>query len=52
MWNIMNMLSIALTQSDTVQLVTLWLERFECFTKFLMIISEKWKSRYVTTTYN
>lgn len=52
MWNIMNMLCIALTQSDTKQLVTLWLERFERFTKFLMIISESWKSRHIATLYN
>lgn len=52
MWNIVNMLCIALTQSDTKQLVQLWLDRFEKFTKFLMIVSETWKSRLVTTVYN
>jgi len=52
MCNILNMLCIALTQSDTKQLVLLWLERFERFTKFLMIVSESWKSRMVNTLYN
>jgi hypothetical protein len=51
MWNILNMLCIALTQSDTKQLVQLWLDRFERFTKFLMVVSESWKSRLVTTVY-
>ncbi len=52
MWNILNMLCIALTQSDTKQLVQLWLDRFERFTKFLMVVSESWKSRMINTLYN
>ena len=51
MWNILNMLCIGVTQSDTKNQVTKWLERFENFTKFLMIVSESWKSRLVSSVY-
>lgn len=51
MRTILNMLCIVLTQSDTPQLVQQWLDRFERFVKFLMIVSESWKSRMVNTIY-
>lgn len=51
MWNILNMLCIGVTQADTKHQVSLWLERFERFTKFVMIVSESWKSRLVSSLY-
>lgn len=51
MRSILNMLCIVLTQSDTPSLVQQWLDRFERFVKFLMIVSESWKSRMVNTLY-
>ncbi len=49
---ILNLLCIALTQSDTKGQVQDWLDKFEKFLKYIMILSETWKSRLVTTVYN
>lgn len=45
MKNTMNLLCITLAQADTKQLVQHWLERFERYVKFIMIVSETWKTK-------
>mmetsp|Transcript_10521 Transcript_10521/g.10593 ORF Transcript_10521/g.10593 Transcript_10521/m.10593 type:complete len:342 (+) Transcript_10521:1526-2551(+) len=45
--SILNLLCIALTQADTKSLIQVWLERIERYIKYLMIVSETWKSRHI-----
>lgn len=47
MKTVLNILCVTLTQADTKVAVLLWLERFERYVKFLMILSETWKTRHI-----
>ena len=52
MGSMLSMLCIVVRQADTPHLVQLWLDRFERFIKLLMVVSESWKSRMVSTLYS
>ena len=47
MKTVLNILCVTLTQADTKGSVLLWLERFERYVKFLMILSETWKTKHI-----
>jgi len=44
---ILNMACLAITQADTKELLCTWLDRLERFIKFVIVISETWKSRHL-----